>query len=524
MREISILDCTLRDGGYVNQWKFGYSEKCDITSSVVRAGIEIVECGFLKESDKKFDDELTLYNDIEKMSKTLPKDMQNTIAVCMINFGEYNLDRLPEYNGIGVSGIRIAFHKDNAKSAIEDAYKIKQKGYKVFLQPMVSLNYSDAEFIDLIKECNKLQPYAFYIVDSFGMMQRKDVVRLFYIVDNNIEQGIKIGFHAHNNLQMALLNAQALIDIQSKNDLIIDSSILGMGRGAGNLNTELLTHFLNENYNKSYVIQQLLYVIDSVVNDIYIEKYWGYSIPNYISAIHSSHPNYATYLDEKKTMTVDDMNSLFMLFTSDKRKEFDKNYVEKLYVDYMLSKRDNKELDNKQLTQSIRGKDVLIIAAGKSILTHKKEILKYINNPSIISISVNFEYENNATDYIFIGNRRRFDELQDVKPERLILTSNVNVDIDCYKVAYSELINSNEIVCDNSGLMLIKLLIDLGANKIYVAGMDGYGHNSNDNFAIRRMKTHMSNEYVDMMNAGMKEILDDFKAKIDIHFITETIL
>ena len=85
----------------------------------------------------------------------------------------------------------------------------------------------------------KWAPYAFYLVDSFGTMKRKDMLRFFYMIEHNLREDIVIGFHSHNNLQLAYANAQTLVDLQTSRSLILDSSIMGMGRGAGNLNSEL---------------------------------------------------------------------------------------------------------------------------------------------------------------------------------------------------------------------------------------------------------------------------------------------
>ena len=84
---------------------------------------------------------------------------------------------------------------------LEACQKVKEKGYKVFVQAMVSVAYTDEEFLELISRVNEIEPYAFYIVDSFGMMKRKDLTRLFYIVEHNLKPCIWIGFHSHNNLQ-----------------------------------------------------------------------------------------------------------------------------------------------------------------------------------------------------------------------------------------------------------------------------------------------------------------------------------
>lgn len=111
---------------------------------------------------------------------------------------------------------------------------------------MVSLSYTDEEFLDLIKRVNELEPHVFYIVDSFGMMKHKDLKRLFYFVEHNLKDSIQIGFHSHNNMQFAYSNVQSLVDMHSERDLIIDASICGMARGASNLNTGLFVGYLNE--------------------------------------------------------------------------------------------------------------------------------------------------------------------------------------------------------------------------------------------------------------------------------------
>lgn len=521
MKSISVLDCTLRDGGYVNNWNFGYKEKCDITKALIGAGVDIIECGFLSET-KKSEKDLSIYSSIDAINETLPSSLSNSRVVCMVNYGEYEIAHLQEYCGFGVAGIRLAFHKKDLKESLEMARKIKEKGYLVFLQPMLTLNYSDSEFVDLIKESNQIEPYAFYIVDSFGTIQRKDMVRFFYIIENNLKSGIKIGFHSHNNLQMAFLNAQALVDIQSQRELIVDSSIHGMGRGAGNLNTELLIHFLNENYEKTYAVRLLLEIEDTVISNIYDEHTWGYSIPNYLSAINLCHPNYAMALDDKKTLTIDDMAEIFQLMHEDKKAEFDMAYLESLYQHYMVSNK--KQMDKKinGLIEKIKGKSVLVIAAGKSIISSKSVIDKYLWDENVLCISVNFEYSEDM-DYIFVGNRRRFLDIDKVVKAEFIVTSNIETNMECYHVDYQTLKNDNVVVGDNSGLMLLRFLIDSGAQRILVAGMDGYTYDSDANFADEKMKTHTRREYVDMMNQGMSEVIRAYEKEAVIDFLTDTV-
>ena len=248
LENVNILDCTLRDGGYCNQWLFGKKNIIKIIDGLIEAGINIIECGFFT-NNVQYNAEVAKYTTMEQVAEVLPQDHANKLFVCLINYGEYEADKIPEYDGTALDGFRIAFHKKDMVSALKFCQAVKEKGYKVFIQPMVSLNYTDEEFLELIRIVNGFEPFAFYIVDSFGVMKRKDLIRLFYMVEHNLRENIAIGYHSHNNMQLAYSNAQSLVDIRTKRKIIIDSSIFGMGRGAGNLNTELFVEYLNDNFD-----------------------------------------------------------------------------------------------------------------------------------------------------------------------------------------------------------------------------------------------------------------------------------
>ena len=307
MNTIEVLDCTLRDGGYCNSCCFGFENEKKIVKGLVEANIDIIECGFLTNT-VQYNQDVTKFTSLDEVAKILPKNREGKLFVLLTDYGQYDPEDLPVYDGTSIDGLRVAFHKKNCFEALNVCTKIKEKGYKVFIQAMVSLSYNDEEFLNLIKKVNELEPYAFYIVDSFGMMKQKDLMRLFCLVEHNLKPVIRIGFHSHNNMQLAYSNAQSLVDLHSGRDLIIDSSVYGMGRGAGNLNTELFVQYLNENVCNKYDIKPLLSIIDEILNEFYQRNYWGYSLPNYLSAAHSAHPNYAGYLDDKKTLTIENMN------------------------------------------------------------------------------------------------------------------------------------------------------------------------------------------------------------------------
>ncbi len=520
INKIQILDCTLRDGGYCNKWRFGFENAKKIVKGLIEANIEIIECGFLT-NKVAYDKDATKFTSIEQISKVIPDNRCGKLFVVMMNYGEYNTDDLPYNDGTSVDGIRVAYHKKDQNKALEICKKIQEKGYLVFVQAMVSLSYSDEEFLNAIKKINELKPYSFYIVDSFGMMKGRDLARLFYLIEHNLIQGIMVGFHSHNNMQLAFSNAQRIINENSSRELIIDTSVFGMGRGAGNLNTELFIEYLNECEGKKYNLKPILALIDEILNDFYQRNYWGYSLPNYISAVHNAHPNYAGYLDDKKTLTIENMNDIFDMMDDDKKVSFDKQYIEELYIKYMErhSKISTQGVDIKKCFE---GRSIVLIAPGKSSITESDKILKFIKENDAIVIGINHEYSERITDYIFVSNLRRFRNIPSKSKEKCIVTSNITTKDVLYKVDYGQLLNKEVSVADNAGLMAIKFLILNGVTTVYLAGFDGYSHEEDENYAGKNLAFVSKKSILDEMNVGMKKSLIEYSKLVNIVFITET--
>lgn len=518
MNKIQILDCTLRDGGYCNEWRFGFENAQRITEGLSKANVEIIECGFLT-NRVEYNPDVTRFTSTEEVAKIIPRERKENTYVVMMNYGEYEVEKLPNYDGSSIDGIRVAYHKKNRFEALEKCKIIKEKGYLVFVQAMVSLSYSDEEFLEMIKMVNEIEPYSFYIVDSFGMMKGKDLTRLFYMVEHNLKENIWIGFHSHNNLQLAYSNAQRLTTVQTNRNLIIDSSIMGMGRGAGNLNTELFLGYLNENVDNRYDIKPLLVIMDKILTPFYERNYWGYSLPNYISATHNAHPNYAGYLDAKKTLTFEDMNNIFDMMDEDRKVAYDKAYIEELYLKYQEKDR-AQEAHLSDLMAKLANKGVMMVAPGQSSVIERDKILTTAKRPDVVTISINYDFDENITDFLFVSNLRRYRDLPANKRTKSIVTSNIPA-IDVYlQVRFKDLLNTVESVKDNAGLMLAKLLIQLGVKKIYIAGMDGYSVNPDENYADQRMNLYSEKEIAEKKNAGMITVLKEIRQMADVEFVT----
>ncbi|MGN0614537.1 MAG: aldolase catalytic domain-containing protein [Porcipelethomonas sp.] len=523
MSKIELLDCTLRDGGYVNNWLFGRSTINKIISKISKSSIEIVECGFLRSGAN--DKDKSLFNSVTSIKDHLPEECRNTMFVAMIAYGDISIGEISECDGTSITGIRLTFHENQIEEAFEFAKQLFGKGYKVFIQPVGTAFYTDKMLLDLLEKVNEFDPYAFYIVDTLGTMYSSDLLRMFYLIDNNLNQSIKLGFHTHNNLQLSFSNAQQLIEIDTKREIIIDSSIFGMGRGAGNLCTELITQYINENIEDRYNLLPVLEVMDEYIMPIYSKHKWGYSAPYYIAAINSCHPNYATYLMNLQTLCIRDISAVIKSIPDKSRHLYDEKLIEKLYVDYQQHYVDDSALIN-EITEYCKDRSILVLAPGKTLRTCKEKIDEFIKTNRPIVFAVNHVPENFDYDRIFISNMRRFksiDEMEQICKSKMIITSNIRSDNTANCVNYSSYLNDDVLITDNSGLMLINILKKCGVVKIALAGYDGFNFSESENFYDSKMINKVDRAKCEEINRSTMRYFNKIKKSIDITFITTTL-
>lgn len=519
---VKILDCTLRDGGYVNNWEFGTQTISSVATKLSSAAVELIECGFLSQT-KATSYGQSVFRTIEAAEELFCEISAN--LALMINCGEYKVEDIPPYNNGNIKTLRIAFHKHQRNEAQQLFVGLKEKGYCVFFQPMVTMSYSDRELLDLIDWANEYQPDAFYLVDSFGTMRKEDVLRMFSLIHNNLVSKIAIGFHSHNNLQLSFSNAQALVGINKSRELYIDSSVFGMGRGAGNLCTELFAQYINENIEKRYDMLPILEVMDECIIPIYNRLPWGYSAPYYVAAINDCHPNYATYLVNKQSLHVRDINTILKNIPADKRRLYDVNLITELYLEYQSHNVDDASVIE-ALADFCQGKRVLLLAPGKTLIDSRKEIESYIegNRGHLIVIGINHIPEYYAYDLVFISNLKRFkdfDKMLTQISDRVICTSNITAAENVKVVNYSSYLNEDEVIGDNSGLMLINILRKAGVKDFALAGFDGF--NLSNNYYNEKLVSATSYENHLDINNSMIAYFEKMNKLCHMQFITPSL-
>lgn len=326
MKKINLLDCTLRDGGYVNDWNFSRESYNQITYGLEQAGIDIIELGIMGlHSDMEFK---TKYHNLQEISLPINKNPDTLFTVMLVST-DYSKFTIPKYELGMVNAIRLAFFKSDYKDAMIITDTLQKKGYRVFLQAMATFMYSADELISMINEVNRVKPSAFYMVDSFGTMYPEDVVEMYRNITSILDSSILLGFHAHNNIQMANANAIQFIQCSEDREIAIDASIFGMGRGAGNAGMEILTSYLSKlGYNYNSDIIWSLY--NQYIKPIYEQYGWGYKPEQFLASKHHVNPAYLWYLSRKGVTEFEQIERIILQIPEEKRYTLHKDIVDNI--------------------------------------------------------------------------------------------------------------------------------------------------------------------------------------------------
>ncbi|MBO7257377.1 MAG: 3-hydroxy-3-methylglutaryl-CoA lyase, partial [Alphaproteobacteria bacterium] len=469
--------------------------------------------GFMK--TVPYNSDKTLFRAIADFATVIPGDRRQSKYYGMIALGDYAIDDLPDFDGSSIDGIRVIFKKNKITEGLAFAKQVKDKGYELFINPTFVDQYTDSELLALAERVNHIHPRGFCIVDSMGVISPENLTRIFMLLDHNLLPDIKIGFHSHNNLQQSFMNAKALIDLRSKRDLVIDVSVMGMGRGAGNLNAELMISYLNQNCGAQYNLLPILKIADEHIAKIFAKTPWGYSIPYFLAASVKCHPNYASYLINKQTISIEAINAILLRIPEQKKASFDESLVKQLYLDYQQNAVDDSKV-LKDLQTQIANRPILLVGPGKTLVSHHKDIDQFIAKEKPFIVSLNFRPDGLSVDRVFISNAKRFAEQKDFT--RLVITSNIKADLPTLN--YASYLNNSEMY-DNSFLMFLRVLMKFGVRKVYAAGLDGF--HANDNYAKPDMINNAKLGEFDKRNDIMRQMIEQFAQQIDIRFITPSL-
>ncbi|MBN1114075.1 MAG: aldolase catalytic domain-containing protein [Oligoflexia bacterium] len=291
--DIKILDCTVRDGGLINNHFFEEAFVKKVYDTCVAAGIDYMEIGY--KADKKIfpakDNGAWKYSD-EDMIKKITGDNKGATKISVMADAErtnYHEDILPKEKSC-IDIIRVATYIHQIPTALDMVEDAHQKGYETTVNLMAVSTVHEKDLVEALDVIAKSSADAVYIVDSFGSFYTEQIRELTDIYLKAMEgTGKEVGIHTHNNQQLAYANTiESVIRGASR----IDATINGMGRGAGNCPLELIVGFLK---NPKFDLRPIL----KCVQDEFIpllknnKMEWGYQIPYFITGQMNLHPRFA---------------------------------------------------------------------------------------------------------------------------------------------------------------------------------------------------------------------------------------
>lgn len=518
-KNIKLLDCTLRDGGYINDWNFGYLTIKNIIRKLVESQVDYVEVGFLRNCD--YNKDKAVFNNCHEIANIIPENRGKTMFTAMALHNKYDLEQLEDYDGQTIAALRITFHDYDIDEGLAYIEKAQEKGYKVFCNPINIMGYSDAMILNLIQKINQIQPYAFSIVDTFGSMMKEDLIRIYSLIEHNLDKKIVIGLHLHENLALSFSLAQDFLSIKaSDRKCVIDASMLGMGRSPGNLCMELIMDYMNKNQQGLYNVNPVLDGIDDHITQLKKIEAWGYNTGYALSAKYNLHRNYAEFLLGKGRLRAKQINQILASIAPDKKAAYDEEYIETLYQNYQ-----NHEVDDSALIvvlqEELQNKRILILAPGANLFKQEEKVREYVTNFKPVIISANFATKKFDTDYVFCSNAMRYDTLEkNGITGRLLITSNLLDVCDEKSVfSYSELSFDEKGNFDNCIIMLLKLLIRVEVREVAIAGFDGYECNGKDYISSYMVNQHTKGQEE---NIRIRNYVDAIRRQMTINFLTDS--
>lgn len=496
-----MLDCTLRDGGYVNNWFFGNDLARESYRALSKSGITYVEMGF-RGSVHFFDREKfgPWRFSPDSLIRRVTKNIKGAKIAVMGDFGKIELDDFAPADESPINLVRIAVHKDKATEAIDLLKKVKLKGYLTSLQCMGYITYSELEKKELIKGLKSAAIDYVYVADSYGSIFPFQIRGLF---EPLLEVGgFRVGFHPHNNIQMAFANTLEAIRAGVH---IVDSSIYGMGRGAGNLPTEILLSFLLRETTNSYNVLPVLNCIERFYLDLHRETPWGYELPYMISGILNCHPNYAKEFLRRKTFSMEDIWAGIQCIRELNPIGFSADMVEKLIAAGLVSdsktisvafsaemaKAPTQALTKPAYVQRHKGREFLVLANGPNLKNHKTEIDEFIHRYDPVILGANYLAGLFRPHYHAFNNKKRFvSYVEEVNPQsQLLLGVNIPEEMireyvarEYESLVFHDLQESNFDIqegmittnCGTISVLLVGIAVVMGADRVFVVGMDGY--------------------------------------------------
>jgi 4-hydroxy 2-oxovalerate aldolase len=382
---ISLLDCTLRDGGYYNNWDFSKELIEEYLEAMSSAKITNVELGFRFLKKNIYMGPCAYTTDSFINSLKIPKKIK--IGV-MINAKDLISNKFSKKEIIkkffnfkenSISFVRFAAQYNEIDKIIPICDLLKKRGLKVIINLMQISEISFDEIEIITKKISKSKVDVFYFADSLGSLDTEKIINIIKSIKKNWKKDI--GFHAHDNMNRALVNGVTAFNNGVK---WIDSTVTGMGRGAGNIKTEYALLEFSKKLNNNFDISKLLKLIEEKFYPMQQKYKWGTNPYYFMAGQYKIHPTFIqSMLSDLKLEPFEILSSIANL-KKNKTNTFNKNLLEvgeKIYK--------GKTKGNWNPNTKIKGNNVLILGSGPSSLNYASAIEDFIKkyNPFVIALN-----------------------------------------------------------------------------------------------------------------------------------------
>lgn len=491
-KQIKLLDCTLRDGGYYTNWDFDKNLCNRYFDAMDRLPVEFLEIGYRSKALEGYYGEY-FYLPISLVKRI--KHETNKKLVIILNEKDVRAseveDLLGPVQGL-VDMVRIAIQPENLLRARSLALELKNHGFMVGFNVMYMSTWNSVD--GLKNALNGIEEVAdyFYMVDSYGGVFPDDVVRTIELVRE--VSSVPLGFHGHNNLELALINTITAIDHGVE---IVDSTITGMGRGAGNLKTELLLTYLNQKFNLEVDFSALSTVVDNFT-PLQIKYGWGTNLPYMVSGANS--------LPQKEVM-----------------EWVSKRYYPLNSIVQALNNQKNKVADNASFPvfrEVTSAETCYIIGGGASaseVSSYVSDMIKENSKSCIIHASsrnVGFYKDIDCEHYFCLvgneGNRleQNYGDLSEFMgtcvlppyPRKMGSVIPDRIKNRCFELSQ---VNFTDSITDAHTSLALQTALDLGFKEAFVIGYDGYAEAS---LSMKEQELFIENEvlFKDAADSGLK--------------------
>jgi len=491
---MKILDCTLRDGGYYTSWDFSKPLVKRYLKALEASKIDIVELGLRNFPKDQFLGAHAYTTDEFINSLDVPDSLEIAVMVDAKTILSYSGSTEEAVSILFASKsespvdiVRVASHFGEVESCEEIIKSLKELGYQVGLNLMQSGGRPSEELAQVATKISEWQTVdVLYFADSLGNMGAEEVLRIKDAL-SSAWSGM-MGIHTHNNQGKGLANSLTAI---SNGVEWIDSTVLGMGRGAGNTETELLTLEL-ENIGYQYRSMPLWNLVLDDFQPLKLKHGWGASLLYHFAANHGIHPTYVQNLlgDSKYTseQIIQALTHLAPLKTS--------SYKASLLNEGVsgIKSQISTVVGGWNASDWCKDKEIMIVGAGKSVTEYSSAIELFIQkrHPVTLSLNIHNELKDNLIDgFVAIDPMRLMLEVSDYELKgKVLYTSLSSLPSEIrYKLSSLEVkdfgynLETGKFIADKTNCTIPKLLSLAytlclaktgGASKIWLVGFDGY--------------------------------------------------